>query len=115
MDSEPQNYINQLILRVLKDEHEKFVSSSCESESINGNMKIVFQDRSVMYNKLLFIILNPEARKLIPSFDTESDLVIFIQILDQVIYSSRFLDLKLPKMTSLKPVIVIRRMAMKTK
>ena len=76
MDSEPQNYLTQLILRVLKDEHEKFVSSSCESESINGNMKIVFQDRSVIYNKLLFIILNPEARKLIPSYDTESDLVI---------------------------------------
>ena len=76
MESEPRNYLNQTIFSVLKDEHEKFLSSLCESESIHGNMKIVFQDRSVIYNKLLFIILNPEAMKLIPPSDTESDLVI---------------------------------------
>ena len=75
MDIKPQNYSNQIILSFLKDEHEKFVSSTCESESINGNMKIVFQDRSIVYNKLIFIILNPEAKKLIPN-DAESDLVI---------------------------------------
>ena len=75
MESEPQNYLYQHIFSVLKDEHENFLYSCCENESIYGNMKIVFRDRSVTYNQTLFILLNPEVKKLISS-DTESDLVI---------------------------------------